>query len=212
VRCPSPRPRQRGVRLFGQAWKEKSERRRCSRVGLVFGAEHDLHKARVRPPPCSSSRTLSGALLHILGWNEIGAEGASAVAEALKVNSTLRWLVLLENDIGSEGASAIACALKGNSTLQRLDLGANNVGDKGASALSEALRMNSTLETLHLSRNHIGAAGASALADALRTNSACALNALFLGRNTIGPSGAAALGDALTVNGTLQHIMMGRGT
>ncbi len=43
-----------------------------------------------------------------LVWNSIGAEGAIAIAEALKVNAVLTTLDLGANDIGVEGAIAIA--------------------------------------------------------------------------------------------------------
>jgi Ran GTPase-activating protein 1 len=45
-----------------------------------------------------------------LGVNEIGDEGAKAIAEALKVNAVLTTLSLWNNSIGDEGATAIAQA------------------------------------------------------------------------------------------------------
>jgi hypothetical protein len=51
----------------------------------------------------------------IISANSIGAGGAKAVAEALKVNSTLQTIYLYSNIIGDEGAKAIAEALKVNS-------------------------------------------------------------------------------------------------
>jgi hypothetical protein len=70
--------------------------------------------------------------------NNIGAEGAKSIAEALKHNSALQSLILLcteiifhhfvthngttGNSIGVEGVKSIAEALKHNTTLQSLDL------------------------------------------------------------------------------------------
>jgi Leucine Rich repeat len=54
----------------------------------------------------------------ILGWNSIQQEGAIAIADALKVNSSLTSLHLDENSIQQEGANAIADALQINTTLE----------------------------------------------------------------------------------------------
>ena len=44
------------------------------------------------------------------------------MAEALRENSTLQQLELVSNDIGNEGAQAIAEALRENSTLLYLEM------------------------------------------------------------------------------------------
>ena len=55
-----------------------------------------------------------------LNHNQIGAEGAITIAEALKVNAVLTTLFLFSNEIGDEGAKAIAQALKVNAVLKNL--------------------------------------------------------------------------------------------
>ena len=50
--------------------------------------------------------------------NDIGDDGAKAIAEALKVNPVLTTLDLWNNSIGPEGAMAIAEALKVNPLLK----------------------------------------------------------------------------------------------
>ena len=52
--------------------------------------------------------------------NRIGHEGAIAISDALKINSTLHEINLEKNQIGAEGASTIAGALKTNSTLKKI--------------------------------------------------------------------------------------------
>ena len=105
-------------------------------------------------------------------WNNnIGHEGAAALAGALKTNTTLTTLNLLENNIGHEGAAALAGALKTNAALTTLILSwNNNIGDEGAAALAGALKTNTALTTLGLEWNNIGDEGAAALAGALKTN------------------------------------------
>lgn len=52
----------------------------------------------------------------------MGGAGAAALAEALKVNTTVHTLALSDNVVGAAGAAALAEALKVNSTLHTLDL------------------------------------------------------------------------------------------
>eukprot|EP00966_Prymnesium_polylepis_P229350 5307323-Prymnesium_polylepis.1 len=55
-----------------------------------------------------------------LMYNNIGDQGATAIAEALKFNGALTVLVLDGNKIGHSGATAIAEALKVNGALTEL--------------------------------------------------------------------------------------------
>ena len=52
--------------------------------------------------------------LFSLDWNNIGAEGASHLAQALEVNSSLQGLGLRGNQLGREGWCAIFGALRDN--------------------------------------------------------------------------------------------------
>ncbi|KAF9944781.1 hypothetical protein BGZ72_001964, partial [Mortierella alpina] len=67
--------------------------------------------------------------------------------------------------------TALAEALKANSTVATLNLQSNSIGDDGAKVLAEALKTNKTVVTLKLYNNLIGSDGAKALAEALKTNS-----------------------------------------
>eukprot|EP00812_Abedinium_dasypus_P011919 NODE_545_length_1486_cov_445.815514.p1 GENE.NODE_545_length_1486_cov_445.815514~~NODE_545_length_1486_cov_445.815514.p1 ORF type:complete len:428 (-),score=147.61 NODE_545_length_1486_cov_445.815514:186-1349(-) len=135
---------------------------------------------------------------------DLGDRAAEALAEALKTNKTLEWLLLQGNNIGDDGAKALAEALKSNDTLKKLFLDNNCIGSYGAKALAEALKSNDTLEKLYLGRNRIGSDGAEALAEALKSNDT--LKTLFLGNNCIGSYGAKALAEALKTNKTLQIL------
>ncbi len=57
------------------------------------------------------------------------------------VNAVLTTLVLNSNNIGDEGAKAIAEALKVNAVLTELHLYHNNISDDGAKAIAEALNV-----------------------------------------------------------------------
>ena len=76
-----------------------------------------------------------------LGINRIGDEGASALGEAVKVNSSLKSLDLQRNGIGDEGATAIGDALRVNASLTRLILDFNDdINDEAAAALREVVK------------------------------------------------------------------------
>lgn len=60
--------------------------------------------------------------------NEVGADGARALADALKQNTALRELKLEGNNVGIDEAMELADAIKQNSTLQKLDLEWTGIG------------------------------------------------------------------------------------
>ncbi|XP_004364145.2 hypothetical protein CAOG_03306 [Capsaspora owczarzaki ATCC 30864] len=141
-----------------------------------------------------------------LGSNRIGDGGAWAIAEALKVNTTLTWFYLDSNQIGDAGAQAIAEALK-DKPLAELKLGGNRIGDAGARAIAEALKVNKTLTQLEFGDNPIGDVGAQAVAEALTVNKT--LTRLSLWSSQIGDAGARAIAEALKVNKTLTQLDLG---
>ncbi|KJE92014.1 hypothetical protein CAOG_03051 [Capsaspora owczarzaki ATCC 30864] len=141
-----------------------------------------------------------------LGGNLIADVGARAIAEAVRANCTLTVVDLAENRIGDAGARAFAETLKVNNTLTKLDLNENQIGDAGAQAIAEALKVNKTLTVLYLWHNQIGAAGAQAIADALKVNTT--LTELYLYKNPIGDDGAQAIAEALEVNTTLTKLYL----
>ena len=117
-------------------------------------------------------------------FNNIGDNGATAIAKALETNTTLSDLDLRSNNIGENGATAIAKALKQILHYRRCILiiitlvrmaqrqlqkhwkqilhyriciwSNNNIGDNGATAIAKALETNTTLSTLNLEYNNIG--------------------------------------------------------
>ncbi len=114
---------------------------------------------------------LQGETELALDFNDaIGAEGAVALAKALKGNTTLKTLDLGGNAIDAEGAVALAEALKGNTILTTLHLNENAIGEEGAVALANALKFNTNLRTLYLISCSLDTGDAALLADALRAN------------------------------------------
>ncbi len=85
-------------------------------------------------------------------------------------NRVVTKLWLSNNNIGLEGAIAIAEALKVNAVVTTLSLGSNNIGVEGAIAIAKALKVTAVLTTLRLDSNRIGAEGSKAIAEALKVN------------------------------------------
>ena len=110
---------------------------------------------------CDGTAVLTTLLL----WrNDIGDEGAKAIAEALKVNPVLNNLNLGNNSIGADGAKAIKEALKVNPVLNKLDLSGNRIGAYGAKAIAEALKVNEVLTNCNLLKNNLDIESATMLA------------------------------------------------
>ena len=103
--------------------------------------------------------------LHAKG---LTAHDATVVAEILKSNTSVTTVVLFGNkEIGDEGAKALAEALKVNATVKGLFLFFCGIGDDGAAAIAEALRSNTSLTMLGLKDNGIGEQGKQLLRDAV---------------------------------------------
>ncbi|KAL0206735.1 hypothetical protein P9112_012446 [Eukaryota sp. TZLM1-RC] len=148
---------------------------------------------------------LAGSISSVnLAANNIGKNGAFALACALESNQTLSILYLRNNHIGKEGACALARALEVNQTLSSLNLAANNICKEGACALARALEVNQTLSSLNLAANNICKEGACALARALEVNQT--LSILDLRSNNIGKEGACGLARALESNAALSSL------
>ena len=90
-----------------------------------------------------------GSLFDIyLELNNFGAKEAKAIAEALKVNTSLTSINLSTNNIGAEGAKTIGEALKVNTSLTEIYLADNKIGAEGAKAIGEALKVNTSLTVI----------------------------------------------------------------
>eukprot|EP01031_Cornospumella_fuschlensis_P023385 gene23385-28377_t len=142
-----------------------------------------------------------------LAQNQIGEEGARALADALRVNSGVQMVDLGVNKVSNAGAVALGEALKaGSCRLGWLCLKRNQIGNAGAIAIGAALKENTTIQCLDLSANQIEDGGAIALADGLKDNRGSVLTSLFLDANQIRDVGATALGAAIKENTSIQCL------
>jgi hypothetical protein len=142
-----------------------------------------------------------------LNRNNIGDDGATALAKALLVNESLTSISLDDNKISNQGATALAKALHANKSLTMIDLDRNKISDEGATALAEALQVNESLTKLYLTGNNIGDKGATALAEALQVNTS--LQELIMHGCNVGDEGAMRLLETLeNHNGTLVFLSL----
>jgi hypothetical protein len=125
----------------------------------------------------------------------IDAQGAKAIASVLpQTQFTAMWLG--RNNLGDEGAAAIADGLRGKNKITHIQLDRNNIGDDGAKAIAAALPEARHLSRLWLDGNNIGRDGAVALAEFLPMPD-CGVCKLWLNGNNVGNAGAASIADCL---------------
>ena len=76
-----------------------------------------------------------------MGANSLRDEGAIAVCNALKESkvSKLEELFISNNDIGADGAKAIAAYCAVSASMTALDVQYNSMGDEGNALLREAV-------------------------------------------------------------------------
>src|SRR5690606_11589457 len=90
-----------------------------------------------------------------LSYTGLGDKGTIALAECLKVNTTIKTLILKDNYITPVGGEALMEALKQNRTIEHVDLSDNRLGLKSSKKeigpmLGEMLKVNPTLKVLSL--------------------------------------------------------------
>ena len=143
---------------------------------------------------------------------KIGAVGAKAIAEALKVNAVLKHCNLLKNNLDIESATMLAKIgtekgiLFSGMTRDQTEADFSNQGLQSADAIliGSDLKLMAVLTTLDLSVNRIGDEGAKAIAEALKV--IAVLTSVDLRVNSIGDDGAKAIAEALKVNAVLKNL------
>ena len=125
---------------------------------------------------CEIARALSSNTYTILEKlnleaDRIGDKGASALAEMLLHNKSLKALNLKITSLTTYGVCEIAGALCSNTVLEELNLEANPIGDEAVTALAEMVLHNKSLKCLILSISYLTAQGIEVLREAEQHNS-----------------------------------------
>ena len=99
-----------------------------------------------------NSTSIVSTLLRLYG-NPIGDLGLQSIFNILKVNKTLKWLIVGRCSMTDTGVASLASALNTNNTLERLDIDDNDaITENGLTCLVEVLSRSSGLVTLVIPR------------------------------------------------------------
>ena len=136
----------------------------------------------------------------------LGDQFIVSLANMLRVNKFLTTVRIdIEGFVSAHTVQQLADSLMVNKTLNYLMLRGNAWGNDAVRILTGYMKRSESLGSLNLSCSDVGDAGATALADVLRTNTT--LNSLGLCYNPgIGNPSVVSLCEALKVNTTLSSL------
>ena len=137
--------------------------------------------------------------------NRLTIEGLTILVNALKSNTTLRCLDMIQMEAyGENGGKCIAILLTTNKTIAILNIGNNNLNYIGIKLIAEALKTNQSLAQIGIGHNGLDEGGGIYMAKALETNGF--ITKLDLKDNNIQCAGAIYLADSLSKNKYVQHL------
>ncbi len=147
--------------------------------------------------------------LHVVNVSHCQLKGAGTelLVSGLVLNQTVKYLYCSDNNMGLEGAIALASYLANNDVLKILDIGANNIGGNGAKQVAGVFieHRNHTLERLDLRGNNLGRIGGTEFGKAIGSNPKC-LTALNLKDNGIDAAACVEIGLGIEKNNFLTHL------
>ena len=135
-----------------------------------------------------------------------------SISRLLRLNTTVRELILSHNNISSGNVKDLAEGLCVNTTIRRLVLSYNKISDRGVGRLMASLDCDESsceLNDLDLTYNKIGPVGAEHIATLLNMNNKHIVK-LNLSLNSIGPQGASFFQWSLQYNHTLRELNLSR--
>jgi Leucine-rich repeat (LRR) protein len=146
--------------------------------------------------------------LQLIGC-EISNVGAMALAEALRLNTTLTKLALSANLITDAGVTALCTSLSEESRLSDFQIGFNPFGEEGFQAIAETLDRGVPLDTLYLHgqiRSLSSIPERQPIIHALGFSKA--LRELNLSFNHLGDVGASLIAQVLTTSRSIQVLFL----
>jgi hypothetical protein len=173
----------------------------------------DLCKQALTPLDAQRVITAAVASTHarhlLLGTNDLGAAGVSALAGALTGGHRVHTLYLGCNHVDAAGLAPLADRLAADRTVRAVWLKRNPIGDPGVEILAEGLRRNRAVRTLDLTNTGLTVAGLRTLAAALAARPV-RTERLYLGGNNLGPEAADALAGLLLAGTDELYLAAGR--
>ncbi len=126
-------------------------------------------------------------------------EGAHALAEALKINRSLKKLSIPHSYASSATTVVLASGIRENTSLTELDLSSSRMGNDGAEAIADAVKEHPTLQKLDVATSYINLRGLKAIdrvnkklevnteGNFTGTNPVCGLSKVNTKKQTIAP-------------------------
>ena len=136
--------------------------------------------------------------------SEIGASGATALAESLVFQTTIETLLLSNNSIGHRAGTALISSLASCIECRHVEMASMNLGPGTWEVLGATLAKNSKIQDVNLSHNRIGDRGIEALANALRNHRG--MQSLRVAGTGLSHHGGCALRSLLEVNSCITHL------
>jgi len=188
---------------------------------IAMAVKKNPHIKRLDITFCSKwARTQTDPISNILNYDSarydsawvlsklVGPKAASAFANMLQVNTTLKVLQLRNASFGDTGVALIAKALQTNNVLECLEIDNCCTAEYGCHAIAESLKVNKSLQFLNLSQNPLSDRGGIAIVDALQENDT--LKALVLHRCALSSSKFCdSFSKTLKTNQSLVEIDLG---
>jgi NAD(P)-dependent dehydrogenase (short-subunit alcohol dehydrogenase family) len=136
---------------------------------------------------------------------DVGPDGARAVASALRDNRFVTSLLLGDDHLENAGAAAVADLVRENDTVTTVFVGCNLIDRRGAASLASAIEGHPTLRGLWLKRNPLGADGGQLVARAIPR---CpSLRVLDLAQTGIGAA-LPMLAEAVASHASLRRVYL----
>ena len=100
--------------------------------------------------------------------NNLGSEGAEALAPAISVSASLTEINLRYNQLGPEGGKAIAEGIRVSASLTSIDLSRNELGPEGGKAIAEGIRVSASLTSCNVLQNNMDVETVKLLVEAVK--------------------------------------------
>ncbi|RNF25074.1 putative paraflagellar rod component [Trypanosoma cruzi] len=124
----------------------------CTSVNLQW--EDDMENAAFFISPILRDNT---NLLELnLGNCGFGDKGVELLAEALRLNNTIRVIAFPNNNITSRGAKKLFQCIIQHASLEEINLAGNRINDEAALSLLNTIRLNGNLKNVNITNNFIG--------------------------------------------------------
>jgi Ran GTPase-activating protein (RanGAP) involved in mRNA processing and transport len=147
----------------------------------------------------------------ILDHAGLGDKGSHALAEAIRINSNITDLSLVDNWISPKGAEPLIASLCNSKSVRRLDMSDNRLGVQGSVVdvtagflIKSLVTKNSIITELILRNNRLSDKDVEHIADGVNDN--VTLQSLDLSYNEIQYRGAQAVARILSHNSELREL------